>query len=134
MDEHDWQAIYEFCSLQSLVAGEVLFSHDEPGEALYFIKAGRLAVHKFTGFQEKMQVVALLDKGSVVGESALLGDHCRKTKVTVIEDAELQRLSVQKYETLQNEQPERALRFLTYLLGITGLRLEKTSERLAQIL
>lgn len=134
MDERDWQSVYAFCSVKSLVAGRVLFNYGEPGKAIYFIQGGRLGVHKFTGFQKKMQVVALLDKGSVVGEAALLDNHCHKSKVTAVEDSELFRLSIQKYQTLLNEQPELALRLLAYLFSITSLRLEKTSERLAQIL
>lgn len=134
MDERDWQAVYSFCSGKSLIAGRVLFDYGEPGKTLYFIQGGRLAVHKFTGFQKKMQVVALLDKGSVAGEAALLESHYHKTKVTVVEDSELLCLSVKKYQTLQNEQPELAHRLLAYFLSITSLRLEKTSERLAQIL
>lgn len=134
MDERDWQSVYSFCSVERLVSGHVLFDYGDPGKALCFIQCGRLAVHKFTGFQKKMQVVALLDKGSVAGEAALLESHCHKTKVTAVEDSELLRLSVEKYQTLQSEQPDLALRLLAYLLSITNLRLEKTSERLAQIL
>lgn len=134
MDERDWQSVYSFCSVKSLSAGHVLFDYGEPGEALYFIQSGRLAVHKFTGFQKKMQVVALLDQGSVVGEANLLENHCHKTKVIAIEDSELLSLSVQKYQKLQNEQPGLTFRLLAYLFSITSLRLEKTSERLAQIL
>lgn len=134
MDERDRQAVYALCSVKSLASGSTLFDYGEPGKALYFIQGGRLAVHKFTGFQKKMQVVALLDTGSVVGEAALLGSHCHKTKVIAIEGSELLCLSVEKYQTLQNEQPDLALRLLAYLFGITRLRLEKTSERLAQIL
>jgi CRP/FNR family transcriptional regulator, cyclic AMP receptor protein len=134
VDEHDRESIYAFCSMETLAAGEVLLDYDEPGKALYFIKAGRLAVNKFTGFQKKMQVVALLGQGSVVGESALLEKQCHKTKVTAIEDSELLCLSSKKYKILQNELPDLAFCLLEYLLSITRLRLEKTSERLAQIL
>ena len=134
MDERDWQLIYSFCTTKSVSAGHVLFDYGEPGKTLYFIRGGRLAVHKFTGFQKKMQVVALLDRGAVTGESALLESHYHKTKVTVIEDTELLCLSVKNYQTLKNEQSELAFRLLEYLFSIISLRLEKTSERLAQIL
>ncbi len=134
MNENDRQSVYAYCSAVKLAAEEVLFDYDEPGKALYFIENGRLAVHKFTGFQKKMQVVALLDKGSIAGESAVLQNHCHKTKVTAIEESKLLSLTSEKYQTLHDEQPELACRFLGYLLNVTSLRLEKTSERLAQIL
>lgn len=134
MDNRDRQFIYSFCSVVKLSAGDVLFDYGESGKALYFIEEGRLAVHKFTGFQKKMQVVALLDEGAVAGESVLLGKHCHKTKVTAIEESSLLSLSFEKYNALQVEHPELSLRFLSYLFKIVTLRLEKTSERLAQIL
>jgi len=134
VEEGDRQFLYAFCSRKKLTAGQVLFDYGESGKAVYFIENGRLAVHKFTGFQNKMQVVALLDKGSIAGESAMLEKHCHKTKVTAIEDSTLFSLSIEKYKTLEKDQPELALRFLKYILTVTSLRLEKTSERLAQIL
>ncbi len=134
MDENDWQSLYSYCSRKRLSAGQILFDYGEPGKMVYFVENGRLAVHKFTGFQKKMQVVALLDKGSLAGESALLEKHCHKTKVTVIEETNLLCLSAEKFKTLEKEEPELALRFFRYLLTVTSLRLEKTSERLAHIL
>ena len=134
MKESDRQALYAFCSEKSLGAGELLFDYGQPGKALYFIEKGRLAVHKFTGFQKKMQVVALLESGSLVGESALLDNHVHQSKVTVVEDCRLMCLGIQQYQKLQNEKPDLALWLFAFLLQITTLRLEKTSERLAQIL
>ena len=134
MEEHDRQSLYAFCTRETLSAGQVLFDYGELEKAVYFIEEGRLAVHKFTGFQEKMQVVALLDKGSIAGESAILEKYYHKTKVTAIEESVLFCLSADIYKTVVEEQPGLALRFLSYLLSITSVRLEKTSERLAQIL
>ena len=134
MEVNDRKMLYAFCSERSLLVGELLFDYNEPGKSLYFIEEGRLAVHKFTGFQEKMQVVALLEKGSIVGESGLLRNHVHQSKITVVEDCRLMSLSAQQYQKMQNENPDLALRFFAYLLKITTLRLEKTSERLARIL
>lgn len=134
MNESDKGSILSYCSEKRLSAGAVLFEYGEPSVTLYFLDKGRLAVHKFTGFQEKMQVVALLDTATVVGESALLTKKCHKTKVTAIEDSLLYCLTQEKFQLLQKEDSELAARFLEYLLHVVSLRLEKTSERLAQIL
>lgn len=134
MEECDRQSLYAVCTRETLAAGQVLFDYGEPGQVVYFIEKGRLAVHKFTGFQNKMQVIALLDKGSIAGESAILEKHSHKTKVTAIEESELLCLSSDAFRKVVENQPDLALRFLSYLLTITSLRLEKTSARLAQIL
>ena len=134
MNEGDKSSILSYCSEKRLPAGAVLFEYDEPSLTLYLLAEGRLAVHKFTGFQEKMQVVALLDNATVVSESALLTNAGHTTKVTAIESSLLYCLTQEKYHLLQKENPELAARFLGYLLRVVSLRLEKTSERLAQIL
>ncbi len=134
MTESDKSSILSYCSEKRLSAGSVLFEYGEPSVTLYFLDEGRLAVHKFTGFQGKMQVVALLDHVTVVGESALLTKYCHKTKVTAIDNSLLYCLTQEKFQLLQKEDPELAARFLEYLLHVVSLRLEKTSERLAQIL
>lgn len=134
MNETDRKAIHPYCTTMGLAAGGTLFTNGQPGTALYFIESGRLAVHKFTGFQEKMQVVALLDSGSIVGESSLIKDHYHTSKVTVIEDASLLCLDYQSFQKMLSDAPDLAYRLLQYVLGIVALRLEKTSARLAKIL
>ena len=134
MNDADRQAIRGYCTAKQLAAGTTLFENGEPGTTLYFIERGRLAVHKFTGFQNKMQVVALLDSGSVVGESSLVAAHKHKAKVTVIEDASLLCLERSSFQKMLNDTPELAVRLFEYVLGVMALRLEKTSSRLATIL
>ena len=134
MDDADRQVIYGYCSARQLAAGDILFENGEQGTALYFIESGRLAVHKFTGFQDKMQVVALLDRGSIVGESSLVAAHRHKAKVTAIEEASLLCLERESFQKMMNDVPSLAIRLYEYVLGVMSLRLEKTSARLATIL
>ena len=131
------EAQHTFVSLlteKRLEIGSVLFEYDEPSEKLYFLKDGHLAVYKTTGFHQKMQVIALLDPGTVVGEAALLQSQVRKTRITAIEESRLFCLERKDFLRFQKAFPENALRFLEHLLTIVSLRLEKTSERLARIL
>ncbi len=121
-------------SEKRLVTGEVLFDYNDVGTELFYVQDGNLAVHKFTGFLEKMQVIALLDPGSVIGEAALLGDHHRKIRATAIGESLLFCLSRNDFILFRKQFPESAFDFLEYLLLTVGVRLEKTSERLARIL
>lgn len=134
LDEEERRELLSLCSEEHLEAGSVLFDYQDPAGKLYFLKEGRLAVHKFTGFQEKMQVVALLDPGAVVGEAALLDNHIRKTRVTAIEASRLLCLEKKDFAALQKDSPKTVFLLLKYFFYITNLRLEKTSERLARIL
>jgi len=119
---------------KTVASDDILFDYGEPAEELYFLKDGHLAVYKFTGFLEKMQVIALLDSGAVVGECAVLHEHLRSTRVTAIKKSTLLVLTKKSFMEYQQLFPESASRILTYLLSIVSLRLEKTSGRLARIL
>ncbi len=128
---------HEFISLfteKKLAADKVLFDYNEPAEKLFFLKEGHLAVYKYTGFLEKMQVIALLDPGAVVGEAAFIQHHVRSTRVTAIEESRLFCLAKKDFVIFQKQFPKGAAAFLEYLFSIVSLRLEKTSERLARIL
>jgi len=134
LDSEEMGELFSLCTEKQLDSGATLFDYQEPAESVFFLKEGRLSVHKFTGFQEKMQVIALLDPGTVVGEAALLRTHTRKTRVTAIEESSLYCLDRKDFFKWQEKSPVLATRFLEYLLSIVTLRLEKTSERLARIL
>ncbi len=134
LEENDRQLFTSLLKEEKIAAGETLFEYHDAATALYFLAEGRLSVHKHTGFQEKMQVVALLDPGSMVGEAALVKGHCRQTRVVAIEDCHLYVLKREDFAVLKREASQLACRFLEYTLSIATLRLEKTSDRLARVL
>jgi len=133
----DENAPHELVSLfteKKVVGGDILFNYNDPAEELFFLIEGHLAVHKYTGFLEKTQVIALIDPGAIVGECAILQQHKRSTRVTAIQDSKLLCLTKNNFVKFQEAFPEIANAILQYLLSIVSLRLEKTSERLARIL
>lgn len=127
----------QFASLfyeKNISAGKTLFDYDEPAETFYFLKEGRLSVQKFTGFQEKMQVVALFGSGAIVSEAALLPNHKHRTRVVAIEDCQLLCLAAKDYLQFKGDASDVVNSFMEFVFSIVSLRLEKTSERLAHIL
>ncbi len=118
-----------------LAIGDVLFDYsDSVADTMYFLSQGHLAVYKKTGFQEKMQVIALLDPGTIVGEGALLAKHRRETRVTAIQESRMWCLTRTDFTAFQKQFPVSACLLLENILARVTLRLEKTSERLARIL
>ena len=133
----DEKASSELASLfteMELVAGGILFDYADSAEQCYLLIDGHLAVHKKTGFLDKMQVVALLDSGAIVGEGAFLHQHQRNTRVSAIEDSKLLSLSKTDFKQFKEKFPKSANQILEYIFSIVSLRLEKTTERLAHIL
>jgi CRP/FNR family transcriptional regulator, cyclic AMP receptor protein len=134
LDEAERHLLSSLLNEKKILAGEVLFDYGDSAAVLYFLSQGRLAVHKLTGFEEKLQVIALLDPGSIVGETAILRDHVRHTRVVAIEDCRLYGLDRKDFAALKDQSEELACRFLEHILSIVALRLEKTSDRLARVL
>ena len=117
-----------------VMPGESLYDFDESAQTLYYLESGRLSVQKHTGFEEKMQVIALLDSGAIISEASLLKGYSHQTRVVAVDQCHLLCLDREKYTQLKKDSAETAALFLEYILRIVSLRLEKTSERLAHIL
>jgi predicted acylesterase/phospholipase RssA/CRP-like cAMP-binding protein len=88
-----------------LVAGETLFRQGDPGDALYMILSGRLAV-RMAGADGAETVVAELAAPACVGELALLTEQERGATVSALEDAELARFAREDFRRLAKGRPE----------------------------
>jgi len=132
--EDDYVLLHSFCQERKLATGEQLFDYEDDADTLFFLHNGRLAVHKYSGFQSKMQVVALLDTGTVVAEGAVIEGHVHKCKVTAVDDCILSSLSHKAYCQFREKAPDLAFLLFEYLFKIASLRLEKSTERMARIL
>lgn len=111
-----------------------LFEVGDPAAEVFFLVQGRVSVHKKTGFHRKMQVVAILEPGAMVGEAGLLAGHIRGVGVRGIEKSLLFCLGRQDLEALEHTDSQLVIQLLKRSLWISSLRLAKTAERLAQVL
>lgn len=134
LDEEECHFFSALLSEKKISAGEVLFDYGDPAEEIFFLSHGRLSVHKYTGFQEKLQVIALLDPGAIIGEAAILQGHVHQTRVVAIEDCRIYCLNRKDFKRLKDQSSELSSHFLEHILSIVTLRLEKTSDRLARVL
>ncbi|MEK6201829.1 MAG: cyclic nucleotide-binding domain-containing protein [Desulfobulbaceae bacterium] len=111
-----------------------LFEVGAPAAELFFLDRGRLSVQKKTGFHHKMQVVAILESGAIVGEAGLLAAHIRGVSVKAIEKSHLFCLGRKELEALEQTDSHLVIQLLKQVLLISSLRLTKTAERLAHVL
>lgn len=118
----------------TLAQDAFLFEVGDPGVDVFFLAQGRLSVQKKTGFHHKMQVVAILEPGTVVGEGGVLADHIHAVSVRAIEQSHLFSLGRQGLESLEQAEPQLVIQLMKHLLLISSLRLAKTAERLAHVL
>ncbi len=114
--------------------GGELFHTGDAADGVFFLETGRLAVLKATGFNDRTQVVALLEPGASVGEGGALKSFSRTATIVAIEESHLCHLRREILETLGKKNPSLLIKILERLLYVANLRLQKSSERLAHIL
>lgn len=134
LDEDDLTVLQPQLISVDLVAGDLLFGVGEVSSSVYWLISGRLAVRKMTGFAEKMQVVALLDPGALVGEGGIFPDQVHGATVVAIENSHLVSFPGRYLEVVKGSHPSLAWKIITRLLSISHLRLRKNSDRLARVL
>ncbi|MEO5336711.1 MAG: cyclic nucleotide-binding domain-containing protein [Magnetospirillum sp. WYHS-4] len=64
--------------------GERLFREGEPGIEAYIIESGRIEISKRIG-EDETAVVAIVGKGEMIGEMALVDDFPRSATARVVE-------------------------------------------------
>ena len=122
------------CELKDVAAGAKLFAAGDNAHALYIILQGKFAVHGPAGVTGRSQVVALLERGAILGEGALIDEWVRGASVVALENGEVACLSRQSLQRLEVEAPSLYIRFLKKVAAVLALRLRKSTERLALVL
>jgi CRP/FNR family cyclic AMP-dependent transcriptional regulator len=112
----------------------VLMEENDASDYLGFLAEGRLAVKKETDFKGKYIILAILEKGTVVGETEILGHGPRSSTVVAVEESRLLTLTDESFDLLLNEEPPLGIKLLKRIVYIMSLRLRKAGERLSQLL
>ena len=112
----------------------VLMEENEASDYLGFLAEGRLAVKKETDFKGKYIILAILEKGTVVGETEILGHGPRSSTVMAVEESRLLTLTDESFDLLLKEAPPLGIKLLKRIVYIMSLRLRKAGERLSQLL
>ena len=91
----------------------LLFAEGESGNNLYIIQAGSVKITKIVNQQEV--VLAVLGKGDIFGEMAMLEDKPRAATAEIYEDCILLAVNRQNFSNLINDQPEMVVRLTTLM-------------------
>ncbi|MEW6109556.1 MAG: cyclic nucleotide-binding domain-containing protein, partial [Nitrospirota bacterium] len=114
-------------------AGTVIFNEGDPGDFMGFVVSGKLEVKKETDFKGKQIILALLGKGSFVGELSAFDSLPRSATVVAAEDSQLMLLKRETFLALIHNHPQIAIKILQGIIRVLALRLRKTTERLTTI-
>ena len=112
----------------------VLMRDGERGDFMGFLIEGKLTVKKETSFPGKHTLVAILERGSMVGEIAVVEPMPRNATVAAAEKSKLLILTRENLDKLLEENHEVGIKLLKRIIHILGSRLRKASDRLALLL
>ena len=133
LDKEDLEQILPFFELMNCPAGTTIFNEGDEGGYACFIVTGRFEVKKQTEFKGKQVVVALLGKGSIVGEMSLIDQHPRSATVVSREDSQMVILRREAVESILQKYPHIGIKILKGLNRVMSIRLRQMVDRLVGI-
>ena len=120
---------------------QVLYSQGDAADAVFYIQGGRVKL-TVVSQQGREAVVAILERGSFLGESCLAGQIVRTATATALEDSSIVRIDKGAMIRVLHEEPTFAELFMSYLLA-HSMRIQEdlvdqlfnsSEKRLARIL
>ena len=109
---------------EAVTKGTVIFQKGDPGTKMYVILEGKVKVI------DDGKVIAVLGKGEMFGEMALLSPEKRSATVVAEESSSFFALTASAFHQLFTKPV--AIRLLLNIVGTLSERLRKTNELLAQ--
>lgn len=100
--------------LYTFETGATLFREGEVGDSVYFIMSGKVKVYK-TLNDGRLEELAILKDGEIVGEMAVLDDRPRSATVTALEPTEVMIVKKENFLSRMEQQPKLAINFLKLL-------------------
>jgi CRP-like cAMP-binding protein len=104
-------------------AGTILFRENDPGDAMFVILSGRVAILKRV-MERVDKTLAILDTGEYFGEMSLLLKADRTATAKIVEDAEIVEVTRDTFKQVLQEHYEIGVTLLIQLAH----RLEKANE------
>jgi cAMP-dependent protein kinase regulator len=126
--------LFAYLEFREWQSAEVVMRIGDPADFMGFLVEGKLAVKMEGIFPGKLILVAVLERGSLVGETSVVGGGCRHATVIATEKSHLLILSREKMELLLAQAPALGLKFFRRIIRVLGCRLGKASDRLSQLL
>ncbi|WP_245837794.1 Crp/Fnr family transcriptional regulator [Niveispirillum lacus] len=114
LNDAEMQAVLDFAKVRRAVAEERIFAKGDPGDSLYVILRGRVAVQ--TESQDaKVMLLNIMDTGAVFGEIAMLDGGERTATVVAQEPTELLRIDRRDFMPFLEQRADLCIRLMSVL-------------------
>lgn len=114
-------------------SGSAIFSHNEEGKEIYFLREGAAHVLIPVSGSERLFRVSTLRPGTVFGEMALFNNGRRSANVVAKSPCFCYRLTVEGLETLKRNHPQTALKLFENLGRLFAYRLQDANDVIREL-
>jgi signal transduction histidine kinase len=104
LDEADRQALTSRAHGERYPAGTVICHEGDPGDAIYVIEAGQVAVLKETS-DGRFTMLANRGIGEILGEMSLVGQQLRSASLVAVEETQVLRIAAPDFVDLMSRHP-----------------------------
>lgn len=133
LTEEEGREILAVIEEVSVARGRPIYKEGTPHDALYAILDGAVEI-RLASSNGKVQTLARLTKGSVLGEASFLTGEASSTSVVAAEDSLLLRLAHEDLRRLLQEGRVAAYKVVYNLGRVAGQRLREVNRKLVDIL
>jgi CRP-like cAMP-binding protein len=133
LDAAEMEQVLPYFEVMDCPAGTTIFKEGDDGDYACFIASGQFEVKIQTEFKGKQVIIALLGKGSIVGEMSLTDQHPRSATVVSRVDSKLIILRREAVESISQKSPQIGIKILMGLNRVLSIRLRQTVKRLIGI-
>jgi len=134
LEPDEVRALCPYLELRQWPAGAFVMRKGEAGDYMGFLVEGKLAVKKETGFPGKYILVAILERGTMVGEISVILRWPRSATIVAMDESRLLTLSSENMEALTKNNPALSIKLLKRILYVMSLRLRQAGDRLSELL
>jgi CRP/FNR family cyclic AMP-dependent transcriptional regulator len=135
------ESIIQGKETQAIGSGVEVFSQGANGDAIYFIRSGRVKVGIARGEVQEI-AIAILGPGDFFGEGCLIGQSLRMNTVTTLESSQVIKIQKEAMIEAMKARPDLSEAFITALIvrnidieeDICSQLFNSTEKRLAHVL
>jgi CRP-like cAMP-binding protein len=128
------KTLFPYLELRHYAADSIVWQQGDPMAFMGFLLSGTFVVKREGRFPGKYIILAVLEKGALFGEMAVAALQRHSVTLAAVEHAAAYILTHDNAQRFFRQEPLLAIKLLQKIVVVTGLRLQHTGARLAELL
>lgn len=129
LDKDERKKIAELFQLVKYPAGAICVREGEPINYIGIIASGRMKFERHNKITDKPTLLAILEKGSHVGDFSMLQERESLGQLRAVEDSDLLVLSHDELDEFMQENPHTGIKILKGISTVLSIRLKSAIDK-----